>query len=151
MASANAIPVAHTPVGFWQGEMPPPLLLDCDEPLAAGVPDLRGLWRGYAVEVNGSRRTDTAHVERIEQCGNRVVITAVGVIHDMRIDGTLEHGVNDVAARTGQPISVAASIEDGKLALRPFNGPVAVTRERIGDELIVNFVVFGRLVRMWRA
>ncbi len=151
MASAGAIPVAHTPAGFWQGEMPPPVLHGCGESLAAGVPDLRGLWRAYAIEVNGSPVAAATHVERIEQCGNRVVITAGGVIHDMRVDGTLEHGVNDVAARTGQSISVAASIEDGKLVLRPFNGPVAVTRERIGDELVANFVLFGRVVRMRRA
>ena len=52
------------------------------------------------------------HVERIEQCGDRVCITSSGIIHDMRADGTAEHGVNDVAA-DGREISVVCTFEDG--------------------------------------
>jgi hypothetical protein len=79
-----------------------------------------------------------AHVERIEQAGARVVVTAGGVIHDMVADGTYEHGVNDVmAADFTTPISVAASFEDGVLVLRPqgLDG-VEVRRWRDGDELV---------------
>ena len=32
------------------------------------------------------------HVERIEQCGNRLVVTGGGVVHDMVVDGTYEPG-----------------------------------------------------------
>jgi len=42
---ASEIPVTHTPEGGWHGEMPPPVLAGCAEPLAPGAPDLRGLWR----------------------------------------------------------------------------------------------------------
>ena len=150
MVRADEIPVAHTPAGFWRGEMPPPVLAGCLEPLAAGMPDLRGLWRAYAGTASGAPIPAPNHLERIEQCGNRVVITAGGVVHDMRVDGTLVHGVNDIAAGGGQPISVAASVEDGRLTLRPNNGPVAVTRELADGELIVNFVIFNRVLRLRR-
>lgn len=150
MLRANDIPVAHTPPGFWQGEMPPPVLADCTEPLPPGIPDMRGLWRAFAVEVDGQMREDTRHVERIEQCGDRVVITAGGVIHDMRADGDLEHGVNDIAARTGQPIRVTAAFEHGRLVLRPFGGPIAVTRELEGDVLLWTLLPLARVTRMRR-
>jgi hypothetical protein len=146
---ADDIPVAHTPDGGWSGEMPPPVLASCTEPLADGVPDLRGTWRAVSVEQNGQPVTDhplTTHVERIEQCGNRVVITGGRVVHDMRADGTLEHGVNDVATANFTPIQVAAIFRDGKLALFP--GGYAddkqplVTREIVDGKLIFNYVVF---------
>jgi hypothetical protein len=116
MTTASEIPVAHTPEGFWHGQMPPPILEGCTESLPDGVPDFRGLWRAVSVEVNGEPVDDLSHVERIEQCGDRVVITAGGIIHDMRADGTLEHGVNDVGAGSGVPIHVAAVFEQGALA-----------------------------------
>ena len=70
----------------------------------------------------GSNATATAvtdhplnrHVERIEQCGDRVVVTAGRVIHDMRADGVLEHGVDDVAeADSKTRIRVAAVFNGG--------------------------------------
>jgi hypothetical protein len=77
------------------------------------------------------------HVERIEQCGDRVCITARGVIHDMRADGTAEHGVNDVAAVGGKPISVVCTIENGVHVLRPVGMPgIEVTRRLEGDQLV---------------
>ena len=99
---AGDIPVAKTPPGGY-GEFPPPVLAACDEPLAEGAPDLRGVWQVYKGPLKG-------HVERVEQAGDRVTITAGGVIHDMRADGTLEGGVNDVAEGTGDRISVAAPV-----------------------------------------
>lgn len=126
---ADDIPVVKTPEGGWH-EFPPPVLTGCDEPLGMGVTDLRGVWRVYKGRLKG-------HVERIEQAGNRVVITAGGVIHDMRADGSLERGVNDVAARDGTRISVAARFEDGRLNLYPGGGKVAmVTRYLVGDEMV---------------
>ena len=117
---ADDIPVAHTPEDGWLGEMPPPILAKCTEPLVAGAPDLRGLWMAYAVEVEGQPATDhplIGHEQRIEQCGNRVVITAGRIIHDMRADGTLENRVNDVAEGDhSQKIQVAALFIDGRLA-----------------------------------
>jgi hypothetical protein len=126
---AADVAVAKTPDGGWS-DFPPPVLAGCDEPLADGVADLRGVWQVHKGPLKG-------HVERIEQCGDRVVITAGHVIHDMFADGSLEGGVNDVAAATGAPISVAARFEDGRLNLRPGGGKVvAVTRYLDGDEMI---------------
>ncbi|MCB1004002.1 MAG: hypothetical protein KDB35_07420, partial [Acidimicrobiales bacterium] len=98
--SADDVPVAHTPEGGWHGTMPAPILAGCTEPLVDGAPELGGLWQIVEVESGGA--VVTAHpamgkVQRIEQCGDRLVVTAGGIIHDMRVDGTEEHGVHDVA------------------------------------------------------
>lgn len=105
----------------------------CSEPLAAGAPDLRGLWQIVEVRVNGE--PDPTHSslgsrQRVEQAGDRIVITSGGVVHDMRCDGTLEHGVDDVAAADFTTrIRVAASYEDGVHVLAPEAMPVEVTRQ----------------------
>ncbi len=144
MVMADDIPVAHTP-GCGYEEFPPPVLADCTEPLVPEAPDLRGLWEAYEGMVG--------HIERVEQCGNRVVITGhgplapLGVIHDMRADGTLENGVNDVSEILCWPIQVAAEFVDGKLALRPNGGPVIVTRELDGDEMIWVYAIFTSRLR----
>ena len=148
--NAAEIPVAHTPPGGWHGEMPPPVLAACTEPIAAGLPDLRGLWQAFAVEVDGEPIDDRSHLERIEQAGDRVVITAGGVVHDMRADGTLEHGVNDVSARNFTPIAVAARFTEGALVLRPNDAFVAVTRHLEGDVLVWKLLPLKRVTRMRR-
>lgn len=131
--------------------MPAPVLdASCEGP-SAGLPDMRGLWKAFAVYVDGVARDDLAHTERIEQSGNRVVITSGGVIHDMECDGTLENGVNDVSAFTYQPIRVAAAWEDGKLVLRPNNAFVAVTRRLEGDVLIWELLPLKRVTHMRRS
>ncbi len=126
---ARDIPVAKTPSGGTDG-WPDPVLAGCDEPLVDGAPDLRGVWLTYKGPLKG-------HIERVEQAGDRVVITAGGVIHDMFADGTLEGGVNDVAEGSGAPISVAARFEDGRLNLYPGDKRVvAVTRYLDGDDMV---------------
>jgi hypothetical protein len=127
---ASDIPVAHTPPGFWK-TFPPPILARCTEPLAPGAPDLRGLWAG---EHDGK-----PHIERIEQCGDRVIVESSGVTHDMRADGVLAHGVDDVAVNSGRPIKVAAVFENNGLSLKPFGGPTMVTRVIRGDVLIFTY------------
>ena len=104
--------------------MPAPILAGCSDPLPDGAPDLRGTWRVVDLVIGGARAPEDhrmwRYVERIEQCGNRLIVTGGGVMHDMVVDGTFEHGVNDVmAADFSTPISVAASFEDGALVLRP--------------------------------
>src|SRR5450631_3022236 len=98
---ADEIAVAHTPAGGYGDDMPPVVLAGCTEPLVAGAPDMRGMWRVVSVEWKSGAGPEpdpiASHVERIEQCGDRVIVTSSGVIHDMRADGTAEHGVNDVA------------------------------------------------------
>jgi hypothetical protein len=147
---ARDIPTAHTPSGGWQDQMPPPVLAGCIEPIADGLPDFRGTWKAVHVTVDGVEVDDLRHVERIEQAGNRVVITARPIIHDMFADGTLENGVNDVSAIGFNPISVAATFEEGALVLRPNNAFIAVTRHLEGEELVWNLLPMKRVTRMRR-
>ena len=93
------------------------------------------------------------HVERVEQCGNRVVFTSEGIIHDMRADGTLENGVNDVAGppNFNQQIRVAALFKNGRLELHPFgvelDRPPLVTREVSNGEMIWQYGPFKVTMR----
>lgn len=120
----------------------PPRTLDgCREPLAAGAPDLRGVWEVYEGRMRG-------HVERIEQAGNRIVITTGGLVHDMFADGTLENGVDDIAGFDGPRIRVAATFDDGVHKLRPFaKKVVAVTRRLDGDEMVWRYGPFRNRLR----
>ena len=141
---ADQIPVAHTPPGGYGPEMPPPVLAGCTEPLVAGAPDMRGVWRVLTTDWKRGGTPDpdpvADHVERIEQCGDRVCITSSGVIHDMRADGTVERGVNDVAAGNGPSISVVCTFEDGVHTLRPVGMPgFEVTRRLDGDLLVWDY------------
>lgn len=153
---AHDIPVAHTPPGGWQGEMPPPILAGCTEPLAADAPDLRGLWVAIAVESDGRSLPDhrlNQHIERVEQCGDRVVVASEGIVHDMRADGTLENGVDDVAGppNFSQKIRVAALFKEGRLELHPFGvqpgRPPLVTREVVSGEMIWHYGPFKVTMR----
>lgn len=143
MTDASDIPIARTPDGGWHGEMPPPVLAGCDEPLVAGAPDLRGLWETFQIEVKGEvldNHPALGQQQRIEQCADRLVVTAGGIIHDMRCDGTEEHGVHDVAQIDySTPIVVAASYEDGVHVLRPKGMPTTVTRRLDGDVMIWDY------------
>lgn len=152
---ADEIPVANTPAGGFGVEMPPPFLAGCTESLVDGAPDMRGLWRVESVAWKGAPppnpSTIESHIERIEQCGDRVCITSSGVIHDMRADGTAERGVNDVAAANGQAISVVCTFENGVHVLRPVGIPgVEVTRHLEGDALVWNYgpMFVARMVRI---
>jgi hypothetical protein len=134
------IPVAHTPAGGYGETMPPPVLAGGDEPLVDGAPDLRGTWRIVEVLVDGRPVPDhraIGHVQRIEQAGDRLVVTGGGVIHDMRCDGTEANGVHDVAERDfTTPITVVATFEDGVHVLRPVGLPgIEVRRWREGEHL----------------
>jgi hypothetical protein len=142
VTSIQDIPTAHTPRGGYGATMPAPVLAGCADPLPPGAPDLRGVWRVVgATAPDGAALPDDhpvlQHVERIEQAGDRLVVTGGGVVHDMVVDGTYEHGVNDVMAADFQtPISVAATYEDAALVLRPRDLPgVEVRRWRDGPAL----------------
>lgn len=142
--TADDIPVAHTPPGGYGDVMPPPILARCTEPLVPDAPDLRGTWMTKDLTVDGATAPPAhplwRHVERIEQCGNRVVVTSSGVIHDMRADGIAAHGVNDVSAIDYKPIQVVATFEDRVLVLRPVGiAGVAVTRARDGDAIVWHY------------
>jgi hypothetical protein len=157
MNGPEAIPVAHTPPGGWRDHMPPPILAGCTDPLLAGAPDLRGLWQVVSVDVDGQLVEEhpvLAHVERIEQCADRVVVTSAGIIHDMRADGTVENGVHDVMQIDfSTPVQVVATFESGVLVLRPVGLPgIEVTRWRHGDQMVWSYggAFVARLERIGR-
>jgi hypothetical protein len=151
--SAAEIPVANTPPGGYGDTVPAPILAGCREPLIANAPDLRGVWRVIDVTVGGEvvpEHPALGHVQRVEQCGDRLVVTGGGVIHDMRCDGTTEHGVHDVAEFDKQtPITVVATYEHGVHVLRPVGIPIEVTRRRDSTDMIWDYLAFrARLQRI---
>jgi len=141
--SADDIPIAHTPPGGFGDTFPPPVLARCTEPLVAGAPDLRGLWKTLRGERAGAPLPEGdrfwRYVERIEQCGDRIVDMGGGTIADARADGTEENGVHDVSAFDFKtPIHVIASYEDGVFVLRPVGIPgIEVTRRLDADGHLV--------------
>jgi hypothetical protein len=132
--TADDIPVARTPPGGFGDTFPEPVLAGCTEPLVEGAPDLRGLWKMLRALRGGAPVTAddplNFYVERIEQCGNRIVDMGGGTIADARADGTEENGVHDVSAFDfTTPIHVIATYEDGVFVLRPVGIPgIQVTR-----------------------
>lgn len=141
--TANEIPKAYTPQCGWS-DFPMPVLANCTEPLADGATDMRGLWLSYS-GIEG-------HVERIEQCGDRVVITSTGIIHDFHADGTLANGSRDI--EPPRCINTAVSVKfnnEGVLNFSPFGLPVTiVTRRMDEDELVWTYPAIDEDVRMRR-
>jgi len=142
----DSIPVATTPPGGWTGAFPEPVLVGCTDPIVDGAPDMRGMWQVAEVLVDGEAVAEhpvLGTFQRIEQCADRVTITAGGIIHDMRCDGSEEHGVNDVAEFDKQTaITVVATFEDGVHVLRPVGMPIEVKRWRDGDDLMWEYIGF---------
>lgn len=148
---ADEIPVAHTPPGGYGDRMPPPVLTACTDDVPRVAPRMRGLWRAVEVESGGvvlDQHPVLGQLQRIEQCGDRVVITSGGIVHDMRCDGTEEHGVRDVAAiDKATPITVVATYEDKVHVLRPVGLPIEVTRRLDGDVLVWHYAGFVARLR----
>jgi len=77
---------------------PPPVLADCTEPIPAGVPDMRGFHVADMVRMGPIR---VRLVERIEQCGMRVVVSSItpfgySLVHDFPVaNGSLASGCHD--------------------------------------------------------
>ena len=84
---AADIPKGNTP-GCGYSHFPLPILAECTEPLPEGAADIRGLWKG----VEGGH---IGHVERVEQCGNRTVVTSSGIIHDYGPNSTAGLNTDD--------------------------------------------------------
>ncbi|MDP6605423.1 MAG: hypothetical protein QF664_04075 [Dehalococcoidia bacterium] len=138
---AADFPLGKTAPGATLERWPARVMDGCTEPLAAGVPDMRGVWEVYRGRMTG-------HVERIEQAGNRICITTGGLVHDMYCDGTLEHGVDDIAGLGGERIRVAATFEKGVHKLRPGGRwIVMVTRRLDGNELRWRYGPFRNRLR----
>jgi hypothetical protein len=120
---AADIPVQSTPKGRW-ADWPPLVLAGCDEPLADGAPDLRGMWLTYKGPMKG-------HIERVEQAGSRVVITSAGIIHDLSVGLLMrDEGVG------GADISVTPRFENGRINLYVGGKRLVVTRYADGDDMV---------------
>ena len=135
---AADIPKGNTP-GCAYDHFPLPILADCTEPLPEGAADIRGLWLG----VEGGH---VGHVERVEQCGSRVVVTSSGLIHDSGPNSTAGETTNDTEGAVlfvagGQeycPRTSASMVwNDGVLDFHVFGwGPVVVRRYPEGEQLV---------------
>jgi len=84
----------------------------------AGAPALRGIWKAVEVKRGGTLLPPGDrlynYVERIEQCGNRIVDMGGGTIADGRADGTPENGIHDVLVFDYKtPIHVIVRYEEG--------------------------------------
>jgi hypothetical protein len=147
---AADIPKGNTP-GCSYSHFPLPILRQCTEPLVADASDIRGLWIG--VEGN------VGHVERVEQCGSRTVVTSSGIIHDYGPNSTLPLNTNDtegaviftIGATEYCPRTSASMIwNSGVLDFHVFGwGPVVVRRYLDGDQLIWEYAD-GSITRMDR-
>ncbi|MEM1113329.1 MAG: hypothetical protein AAGI11_15560 [Pseudomonadota bacterium] len=148
---AIEIPKGNTP-GCAYSHFPLPVLAKCTEPMAAGADDIRGLWRG----VEGGH---AGHVERVEQCGSRVVVTSLGIIHDYGPNSTAGLNTDDTEGSVLFTIGdreycvrTSASMiwEEGELNFYAFGwGPQVVKRYRDGEQLIWEYAD-GSVTRMDR-
>ncbi|MEL7119599.1 MAG: T9SS type A sorting domain-containing protein [Bacteroidota bacterium] len=141
--SATEIPRVNTPiVPFSYGEeYPEPYYADCTTPIEEGVPDLRGDWIETTVTINGEEivAQPNPRRERIEQCGNRILIASDGVLHEVfEADNTMFNGVNDVDS-TGLPVHLTGRFENNVFILTPQVTDTTlivpdITRELIQDD-----------------
>lgn len=148
--SSTDIPKGNTP-GCAYEHFPMPILADCTEPLIEGAQDIRGLWRAVSGKVG--------HIERVEQCGARTVVTAAGIIHDLGPNSTGGETSNDTEGSVSFILgskeycmrsSASATWRNGKLEFNAFGfGPVAVRRYRDGDQMVWEYAD-GSTTRMDR-
>jgi len=136
--TAADIPKGNTP-GCSYDHFPLPLLAACSEPLVEDAADIRGLWIGAEGDLIG-------HVERVEQCGSRTVVTSSGIIHDFGPNSTAHPNTDDtqgavlftIGDKEYCPRTSASMIwNDGILDFHVFGwGPVVVRRYLDGQQLI---------------
>ncbi|MGI9326146.1 MAG: hypothetical protein ACR2PZ_13060 [Pseudomonadales bacterium] len=148
--NAAEIPKGNTP-GCAYSHYPLPVLRECTEPLADGAGDIRGLWIGVTGKVG--------HVERVEQCGARTVVTASGIIHDSGPNSSGGFNSNDteggvlftIGDREYCPRTSAGMFwNDEVLDFRVFGwGPVVVRRYMDGEQLVWEYAD-GSITRMDR-
>ncbi len=147
---AADIPKGNTPDCAYS-HFPLPILAECTEPLAENAADIRGLWIGVDGKVG--------HVERVEQCGRRVVITTSGLIHDGGPNSTGGENSNDtegsVLFMMGEKeycgrTSASKTWKNGVLEFNVFGwGPVVVKRYLDGEQLVWEYAD-GSVTRMDR-
>ena len=149
--AAADIPKGNTP-GCGYDHFPLPILAGCTEPLIEGASDIRGLWIGVEGGFVG-------HVERIEQCGSRTVVTTSGIIHDYGPNSTAGLNTNDtegsvlfvIGEKEYCPRTSASMIwNQGVLDFHAFGwGPVVVRRYLEGDRLVWEYLD-GSVTKMER-
>jgi hypothetical protein len=149
--TAADIPKGNTP-GCAYSHFPGQILAKCTEPLPAAATDIRGLWIG----VDGDR---IGHLERIEQCGSRTVITAAGIIHDSGPNSSAGWNTNDTEGSVlftagGRDYCMRTSAamiwNEGNLNFHVFGwGPVVVRRYLDGEQLVWEYAD-GSTTRMAR-
>ena len=147
---AADIPKGNTP-GCAYDHFPLPILRECTQSLSAEAADIRGLWRGISGKIG--------HVERVEQCGDRVVVTSSGIIHDLGPNATAGLTSNDTEGQVFFTIgdteycprtSAGATWEAGVLNFRVLGwGPIVVKRYLDGDQLVWEYAD-GSTTRMER-
>jgi len=138
---AVGIAKGNTP-GCAYDHFPLPVLAGCTEPLVEDADDIRGLWIG----VGGDGNAKIGHVERVEQCGDRTVITTAGIIHDSGTNKTGGFNSNDTDGSVLFTIgnkeycnrtSASKIWRNGKLEFNIFGwGPVVVRRYMDGEQLV---------------
>ena len=136
------IPKGNTPGCAYQ-HFPLPVLAQCTEPLTPQADDIRGLWMGVSGRHQG-------HIERVEQCGSRVVVTSAGLIHDYGPNRSAGLNTNDtegsvlfVAGDTDYCMRTSASMiwERGILNFYAFGwGPKVVRRYLEGEQLVWEYI-----------
>ncbi len=134
---AKDIAKGNTP-GCAYDHFPLPILRQCTEPLAEGAADIRGLWIGVSGKVG--------HVERVEQCGSRVVVTSSGLIHDSGPNSSGGYNSNDTEGNVTFLLgdqeycprtSAGMFWNKGVLDFKVFGwGPVVVRRYLSGEQLV---------------
>ena len=147
---AADIPKGNTPECSYS-HFPLPVLRECTEPLPEGAADIRGLWIGVTGKVG--------HVERVEQCGARTVVTSSGIIHDSGPNSTGGFNTNDteggVLFTAGDKefcprTSAGMFWKDGVLEFRLFGwGPTVVRRYPDEGQLVWEYAD-GSVTRMNR-
>ncbi len=147
---AADIPKGNTPGCSYQ-HFPLPVLRQCTEPLPEDADDIRGLWIGVSGKIG--------HVERVEQCGTRVVITTSGLIHDSGPNSTAGFTTDDTEGSVLFTIgdqeycnrsSAGMFWNDGVLDFKVFGwGPVVVRRYMDGEQLVWEYAD-GTVTRMDR-
>lgn len=147
---ATDIPKGNTP-GCGYDHFPLPVLAQCTEPLPDGAADIRGLWIG--------RTGNVGHVERVEQCGARTVVTASGIIHDSGPNSTGGFNTNDtegsvlftIGDREYCPRTSAGMTWNNQiLEFRVLGwGPIVVRRYLDGDQMVWEYAD-GSVTRMER-
>ena len=138
---AKDIAKGNTP-GCAYDHFPLPILRQCTEPLAEGAADIRGLWIGVSGKVG--------HIERVEQCGSRVVVTSSGLIHDSGPNSTGGYNSNDTEGNVTFLLgdqeycprtSAGMFWNKGLLDFKLFGwGPVVVRRYLSGEQLVWEYV-----------